>query len=113
MSGSGVLRGSPDVAGPTGRISKIRNGLTRQEWTKVGLMAATILGLNVVGWGMLALALHNHLQLSRTVFFGFGTGVPAPRRGVPTTHLHSIPRRYGRRLLVSARDLGVAGTAPD
>ena len=82
MSGSGVLSASPDVAGPTSRISKIRNGLTRQEWTKVGLMAATILGLNVVGWGMLALALHHHAQLSRTVFFGFGTGVLAYTLGM-------------------------------
>src|ERR1700728_2003672 len=77
MSGSDVLRGSPDVAGPIGRISKIRNGLTRQEWTKVGLMAATILGLNVVGWGMLALALHNHHQLIYNVFFIIVCGVLA------------------------------------
>jgi nickel/cobalt transporter (NiCoT) family protein len=111
MSGSGVLRGSPDVAGPTGRISKIRNGLTRQEWTKVGLMAATILGLNVVGWGMLALALHNHLHLSRTVFFGFGTGVLAytlgMRHAFDADHIAAIDNTTRKLIQDGERPLSV------
>jgi nickel/cobalt transporter (NiCoT) family protein len=111
MSGSGVLRGSPDVAGPIGRISKIRNGLTRQEWTKVGLMAATILGLNVVGWGMLALALHHHLQLSRTVFFGFGTGVLAytlgMRHAFDADHIAAIDNTTRKLIQDGERPLSV------
>src|ERR1700722_6048268 len=111
MSGSGVLRGSPDVVGPIGRISKIRNGLTRQEWTKVGLMAATILGLNVVGWGMLALALHNHQQLSRTVFFGFGTGVLAytlgMRHAFDADHIAAIDNTTRKLIQDGERPLSV------
>jgi len=64
------------------RIGKIRNGLTSREWTKVGLMAATIVALNIVGWGMLALALRGHHQINRTAFFGFGTGVLAYTLGM-------------------------------
>ncbi len=73
---------------------------------KGALMAAD----GPVAAGRLALLI---ALIVRSGAFGFGTGVPAPRWGVPTTHLCSIPRRCGRRLLVSARDPGVAGTAPD
>jgi high-affinity nickel-transport protein len=111
MSGSGVLRGSPDVVGPNSRISKIRNGLTRQEWTKVGLMAATILGLNVIGWGMLALALHHHAQLSRTVFFGFGTGVLAytlgMRHAFDADHIAAIDNTTRKLIQDGERPLSV------
>ena len=99
------------MAGPTGRISRIRNGLTRQEWTKVGLMAATILGLNVVGWGMLALALHSHHQLSRTVFFGFGTGVLAytlgMRHAFDADHIAAIDNTTRKLIQDGERPLSV------
>ncbi len=70
------------MAGPIGRISKIRNGLTPREWAEVGMMAATVVGLNIVGWGMLALALRGHHHVNRTAFFGFGTGVLAYTLGM-------------------------------
>ena len=70
------------MTGSMSRISQIRNGLTSREWTKVGLMAATVLGLNIVGWGMLLLALHGHYHLNKTEFFGFGTGVLAYTLGM-------------------------------
>ncbi len=99
------------MAGPTSRISKIRNGLTRQEWTKVGLMAATILGLNVLGWGMLALALHHHAQLSRTVFFGFGTGVLAytlgMRHAFDADHIAAIDNTTRKLIQDGERPLSV------
>src|SRR3984885_9864327 len=111
MSGSGVLRGAPDVVGPNSRISKIRNGLTRQEWTKVGLMAATILGLNVIGWGMLALALHHHAQLSRTVFVGFGPGVLAytlgMRHAFDADHIAAIDNTTRKLIQDGKRPLSV------
>ncbi len=70
------------MAALSSRITKIRNGLTSQEWAKVGLMAATVVALNVVGWGMLALALRGHHHVNRTAFFGFGTGVLAYTLGM-------------------------------
>jgi nickel/cobalt transporter (NiCoT) family protein len=70
------------MADPIGRISKIRHGLVPREWLKVGGMALTIIGLNVVGWGMLVLALRGHSHISKTEVFGFGTGVLAYTLGM-------------------------------
>ena len=70
------------MADPIGRISRIRQGLTSHEWLKVGGMALTIVGLNVLGWGMLVLALRGHHHISKTEVFGFGTGVLAYTLGM-------------------------------
>jgi nickel/cobalt transporter (NiCoT) family protein len=64
------------------RLSKIRRGLTRQEWTRVGGMALTVIGLNVLGWGMLAAALGGHYHVSKPGLFGVGTGVLAYTLGM-------------------------------
>ena len=109
---SGTLKGSSDMAGPIGRISKIRNGLTRREWTKVGLMAATVLGLNIVGWGMLVLALHgHHHSSSRTEFFGFGTGVLAytlgMRHAFDADHIAAIDNTTRKLIQDGERPLSV------
>ena len=45
-------------------------------------MAATVLGLNIAGWGMLVLALRGHHHVNKTAFFGFGTGVLAYTLGM-------------------------------
>jgi len=45
-------------------------------------MAATIIGLNVLGWGMLAAAASGHYHLTGTQLFGFGTGVLAYTLGI-------------------------------
>jgi high-affinity nickel-transport protein len=70
------------MADPIGRMTKIRNGLTPREWAKVGAMAATIIGLNVLGWGMLVLALSGHYHINKTELFGFGTGILAYTLGM-------------------------------
>ena len=36
------------------RVSQFRRGLTRAEWIKLGGMAAVIIGLNVIGWFIVA-----------------------------------------------------------
>jgi len=45
-------------------------------------MAATIIGLNVVGWGMLAVAVGGRYQVSKSELFGVGTGVLAYTLGM-------------------------------
>ena len=45
-------------------------------------MAATIIGLNVLGWGMLAAAVGGHYHITRTEIFGFGTGILAYTLGM-------------------------------
>jgi high-affinity nickel-transport protein len=70
------------VADVSARLTKIRDGLAPGEWGRVGGMAATIVGLNVLGWGMLAAALGGHYQISKTTVFGVGTGALAYTLGM-------------------------------
>jgi high-affinity nickel-transport protein len=63
-------------------LVKIRNGLTPREWAAAGAMAATVIGLNVLGWGMLAVAAGGHYHISKTEVFGFGTGILAYTLGM-------------------------------
>ncbi len=111
MSDSGARKGSSDSAGGIGRISKVRNGLTRREWTKVGLMAATVVGLNIVGWGMLVLALHSHTHLGKTAVFGFGTGVLAytlgMRHAFDADHIAAIDNTTRKLIQDGERPLSV------
>jgi hypothetical protein len=73
------------AARPHGRLVGVRAALTPREWARPGAMAATIIGLNVLGWGMLAAAAGGHHHITGTQLFGFGTGVHPPvlrrRRG--------------------------------
>jgi high-affinity nickel-transport protein len=45
-------------------------------------MALSIIGLNVLGWGMLSAALGGHFHINRTETFGVGTGVLAYTLGM-------------------------------
>ena len=42
------------AARPHGRLARVRDALTPTEWARAGAMAATIIGLHVLGWRMLA-----------------------------------------------------------
>jgi high-affinity nickel-transport protein len=64
------------------RLTKIRNGLTPGEWARTGGMAGTVIGLNVLGWGLLAAAAGGHYHINKTEIFGFGTGILAYTLGM-------------------------------
>ena len=68
-----------DVRARARRISAV---LTPSEWARAGGMAATVIVLNVAGWGMLAAALHGHYHLTKTEIFGVGTGILAYTLGM-------------------------------
>jgi nickel/cobalt transporter (NiCoT) family protein len=70
------------MADPRARLAKIRDGLTPREWGRVGAMAFTIVGLNVLGWGMMAAAMGGHYHISKTEIFGAGTGILAYTLGM-------------------------------
>jgi high-affinity nickel-transport protein len=72
--------GAPMTA--AARLVRIRNGLTPGEWARTGGMAGTVIGLNVLGWGMLAAAAGGHYHISKTEIFGFGTGILAYTLGM-------------------------------
>jgi nickel/cobalt transporter (NiCoT) family protein len=64
------------------RLARIRQGLTPAEWARFGGMVATVIGLNVLGWGMLAAALGGHYHINSTTVFGVGTGALAYTLGM-------------------------------
>jgi len=70
------------MAVPGGRIEKVRASLVSREWLQVGGMAFTIVALNVLGWGMLLLALRGQHHVPKTEVFGFGTGILAYTLGM-------------------------------
>src|SRR5215475_11479314 len=64
------------------RLVRIRDSLTPREWARTGAMVATIIGLNVAGWAMLAAAVGGHYHITSTEVFGFGTGILAYTLGM-------------------------------
>jgi nickel/cobalt transporter (NiCoT) family protein len=66
----------------TMRLSRIRDGLTPAEWARFAGMVATIIGLNVLGWVMLASAVGGHYHITNTEIFGVGTGALAYTLGM-------------------------------
>ena len=64
------------------RLTRIRNGLTPSEWARTGGMVAAVVGLNVLGWIMLAAAVSGHYHITSKEIFGFGTGILAYTLGM-------------------------------
>jgi nickel/cobalt transporter (NiCoT) family protein len=64
------------------RFARVRSGLSPSEWTRVGGMAAVIVGLNVAGWVMLSAAVGGHYHITNKEIFGFGTGILAYTLGM-------------------------------
>ena len=101
------------MADPVARFVKIRDGLTPGEWLKVGGMALTIVGLNVVGWLMLTAAVsgHYHLSGTGTKLFGFGTGVLAytlgMRHAFDADHIAAIDNTTRKLIQDGKRPLSV------
>src|ERR1700689_531878 len=70
------------MADQRGRLTRIRQGLTPSEWTRFGAMVGTVIGLNILGWAMLAAALGGHYHIGKTTVFGVGTGALAYTLGM-------------------------------
>ena len=101
------------MADPIARFVKIRDGLTPGEWLRVGGMALTIVGLNVMGWAMLAAAVggHYHISGTGTKLFGFGTGVLAytlgMRHAFDADHIAAIDNTTRKLIQDGKRPLSV------
>jgi nickel/cobalt transporter (NiCoT) family protein len=67
---------------PLSRLVRIRNGLTPAEWTRTAAMATTVIGLNLVGWGMVAATAGRHIYIGPKQEYGFGTGILAYTLGM-------------------------------
>jgi nickel/cobalt transporter (NiCoT) family protein len=67
----------------SGRTARVRNALSPGEWTSLGGMAAFILLLHVVGWGVLAaIVAPAHYQVGPDQVFGIGLGLTAYTLGM-------------------------------
>src|ERR1022692_3991932 len=70
------------MSDPRGRLARIRAGLTPQEWARAGTMAGIVIGLTVLGWALLAVAVGGHYHITNKEIFGFGTGILAYTLGM-------------------------------
>ena len=99
------------MADQHGRLTKIRQGLTPAEWARFGGMATAVIGLNVLGWGMLAAALGGHYHIGKTAVFGVGTGALAytlgMRHAFDADHIAAIDDTVRYMLQKGKRPLGV------
>jgi nickel/cobalt transporter (NiCoT) family protein len=99
------------TAGPAGRLRRARQALSPGEWVKVAAMAITVVGLNVVGWAMLALASGGHYHINKTEVFGFGTGLLAytlgMRHAFDADHIAAIDNTTRKLLNEGQRPLSV------
>ncbi|MGW2741079.1 HoxN/HupN/NixA family nickel/cobalt transporter [Streptomyces sp. NPDC001450] len=67
---------------PRSAWHRVRGSMTRQEWTRVGGMAAFVLALHVIGWGTLVgIVTPEHYSVG-TDTFGIGIGVSAYTLGM-------------------------------
>ena len=65
------------------RLTRLREGLSRGEWTAIGGMTAFVTALHVVGWGVLAfLVAPHHYAVGANQVFGVGLGVTAYTLGM-------------------------------
>jgi high-affinity nickel-transport protein len=63
-------------------LARVRDGLTPREWARVWAMLVSVVGLNVLGWVLLAAAVGGHYHITNTEIFGFGTGILAYTLGM-------------------------------
>ena len=101
----------PGAAPRLSRWGRIRRGLSPAEWFRVGAMAFTVLGLNVVGWAMLAAALGGHYHIGKTEVFGWGTGILAytlgMRHAFDADHIAAIDNTTRKLVREDKRPLSV------
>jgi nickel/cobalt transporter (NiCoT) family protein len=93
------------------RTRRIADALTPSEWARTGGMAATVIALNVAGWGLLAAALGGHYHITKTEIFGVGTGILAytlgMRHAFDADHIAAIDNTTRKLVSEGKRPLSV------
>ena len=111
MTAQDTLPETPAVTTDAGRLQRIRQALNPSEWARLAGMVITVVGLNVVGWGMLALAAGGNYHINRTEVFGFGTGLLAytlgMRHAFDADHISAIDNTTRKLLNDGKRPLSV------
>src|ERR1700682_3657511 len=95
----------------TGRLRRVQDALSPKEWSRVGAMAAVVLGLYVLGFGLLAAAIPHHYRLSSTEVFGVGTGILAltlgMRHAFDADHIAAIDNTTRKLMAEGKRPMSV------
>lgn len=93
------------------RLRRVQNALSPSEWARISGMAATVIGLYVVGFVMLFAALPHHYHLSRTDEFGIGTGILAltlgMRHAFDADHISAIDNTTRKLMAEGKRPMSV------
>ena len=90
----------------------MRSALTRQEWRRVGLLAAAVLALHLIGFFiLLALVVPNDYSLGKAGVFGLGVGITAYTLGLrhafDADHIGAIDNTTRKLMADGQRPLGV------
>src|SRR2546423_13708778 len=90
----------------------MRRALTREEWRRVGLLAAAVLALHRTGFFiLLALVVPNDYSLGKAGVFGLGVGITAYTLGLrhafDADHIGAIDNTTRKLMADGQRPLGV------
>ncbi|HEX3706885.1 MAG TPA: HoxN/HupN/NixA family nickel/cobalt transporter [Mycobacteriales bacterium] len=97
------------------RLQAIREGLSPQEWTRLGGMMAFIVGLYVAGFALLTAAIPGHYVVSHrgghVQLFGLGTGILAltlgMRHAFDADHISAIDNTTRKMMADGKRPMSV------
>jgi len=94
------------------RLARIWASMTASEWGRAGGMAAVIVGLHVVGFGILILAVApQHFKLGSAGTFAIGTGITAYTLGLrhafDADHISAIDNTTRKMMSEDKRPLSV------
>src|SRR4051812_26791098 len=94
------------------RAARVRAALSPAEWRRAGLLAAAVVGLHVVGFGLLLLIVApRHYDLGSTGVFGVGLGITAYplglRHAFDADHIAAIDNTTRKLMGEGKRPLGV------
>jgi high-affinity nickel-transport protein len=93
------------------RARRISGALTPSEWARAGGMTATVIALNVAGWGLMAAAMRSHYHITKTEIFGVGTGILAytlgMRHAFDADHIAAIDNTTRKLVSEGKRPLSV------
>ena len=94
------------------RIQRVRRQLSRREWASIAGMAAFILALHLVGWGVLAgVVAPQQFDLGQSGVFGLGLGLTAytlgMRHAFDADHIAAIDNTTRKLMADGQRPLSV------
>ncbi len=96
---------------PIAPSRRFRDALHPSEWRRVGGMAATVVGLHVLGLVLLFTAVSRHYHLSTKELFGVGTGILAytlgMRHAFDADHISAIDNTTRKLMAEGKRPLSV------